>query len=129
MARRGLSVSRILKPLPVGSIIFWHQNFAGTPTLPAGWVLCNGILITDGRSPYVGQSTPLLSSGQTCFWRGSNTSSGPFFTSLHQHNINSATAPFFNYILQVGSGGYTFNTTADFNDPPAWDMVPLMRIF
>ena len=46
----------------------------GTPSLPNGWVECNGQTINDSTSPYNGKSVPNLNSNKR-FLRGS-TSSG-----------------------------------------------------
>jgi len=47
---------------PVGTILAWHKSLAGTPSLPASgeWVECNGQVLSDGQSPYNGQTIPNL---------------------------------------------------------------------
>lgn len=45
---------------PVGSIIAWHKNFSNTPSLPFGWVECNGQTLNDPSSPYHNQVIPNL---------------------------------------------------------------------
>lgn len=45
---------------PIGSIMAWHKSMPGTPTLPEGWVECNGQPVDDARSPYDGQVIPNL---------------------------------------------------------------------
>lgn len=69
--------------VPIGSIIAWHGNMAGTPALPAGWLECNGQTVTDGASPMNGVAVPNLNSGTTSqsgdasrgrFLRGNTTS-------------------------------------------------------
>ena len=73
---------------PVGSILAWHPNLGGVPSLPAGWQLCNGSTITSG--PMAGRVTPNLNgnttseSGDTSrgrFLRGSTVSGTFAFTS------------------------------------------------
>lgn len=63
---------------PVGSIVAWHKNLPGVPTLPTGWVECNGQLVNDSQSPINGQSLPNLNavSGYAGgrFLRGGTTS-------------------------------------------------------
>jgi len=83
---------------PVGSILAWHPNLGGVPSLPAGWQLCNGSTITSG--PMAGRVTPNLNgttisaSGDSAggrFLRGSTTS-GIFETdqanNFYQINIH-----------------------------------------
>jgi len=45
---------------PIGSIIAWHKDFANTPSLPYGWVECNGQTLNDPASPYHNQVIPNL---------------------------------------------------------------------
>jgi len=45
---------------PIGSIIAWHKDFANTPSLPYGWVECNGQTLNDPGSPYHNQVIPNL---------------------------------------------------------------------
>jgi hypothetical protein len=66
--------------LPVGSMIPWHKNFAGSdpmnaPALPAEWVEANGQTITDPDSPFDGTAVPDLN-GQGLFVRGAPSSGG-----------------------------------------------------
>lgn len=67
-----LAAETALKP-PVGSIIAWHKSFTGVPSLPAGWMECNGATVVDVGSPLNGQVLPDLN-GQARFLRGSGTS-------------------------------------------------------
>lgn len=45
---------------PIGSIIAWHKDFSNTPSLPYGWVECNGQTLNDPASPYHNQVIPNL---------------------------------------------------------------------
>lgn len=69
--------------VPIGSIIAWHGNMNGVPTLPDGWMECNGTIINDAASPMNGQNVPNLNGNTTSssgdasrgrFLRGSTTS-------------------------------------------------------
>jgi hypothetical protein len=51
--------------IPIGSIVAWHGNLGGVPTLPAGWVECDGSLIADAASPMNGQTMPDLNNATT----------------------------------------------------------------
>ena len=46
--------------VPIGSIMAWHKSFPNTPSLPAGWVECNGQILNEPGSPYDGQTIPDL---------------------------------------------------------------------
>ncbi len=54
-------VSSSYQPVPpIGSIIAWHKSMSGTPSLPYGWVECNGQTLSDPASPYHNQTIPNL---------------------------------------------------------------------
>ena len=59
--------------VPIGAILPWHKSLNGTPTLPVGWVECNGQTLNDTQSPLHGQVIPDLN-GQALFIRGGATS-------------------------------------------------------
>jgi hypothetical protein len=48
--------------MPIGSIIAWHKSLTGVPSLPDGWVECNGGTVNDISSPLNGQAIPDLNS-------------------------------------------------------------------
>lgn len=64
--------------LPIGSVIAWAKSFTGVPSgLPAGWVECNGQVLSDGESLLDAQTIPNLNAsggGTKRFLRGSTTS-------------------------------------------------------
>jgi len=64
--------------VPIGSVIAWHEDFANTPSLPDGWVECNGQVLSDIESVYDGLMIPDLNSTVEgtfgYFLRGSHTS-------------------------------------------------------
>lgn len=73
------SNGELLKGMPVGVILPWHKNLTGVPSLPEGWLECNGQTISDASSPMNGQATPDLNSqvyagGRGYYIRGGNTS-------------------------------------------------------
>lgn len=45
---------------PVGTILSWHKDLAGTPALNDWWHECDGSLVTDVDSPYVGTNLPAI---------------------------------------------------------------------
>jgi hypothetical protein len=51
--------------VPIGSIIAWHGNMSGVPSLPTGWVQCSGGTVSDAASPMNGQAIPNLNGGTT----------------------------------------------------------------
>ena len=58
---------------PIGVIMAWHKSFGSTPSLPNGWIECNGQLLNDSASPYDGQIMPDLNNK-----RDANYSAGSF---------------------------------------------------
>lgn len=50
---------------PIGAIIAWHKDFAGTPALPTGWAECNGQTLSLAGSPYNGATLPNLNGALT----------------------------------------------------------------
>jgi len=45
---------------PVGTIMAWAKNLTGVPSLPAGWMECDGTQVTDADSPLNGTTLPDL---------------------------------------------------------------------
>lgn len=76
--------------VPIGSIVAWHKNIPGRPSLPVGWVECNGGTVSNADSPLNGQAIPNLNNATTSksgdasygrFLRG-HTSSGVYQTDV-----------------------------------------------
>ncbi len=84
--------------MPIGTIMAWHKSLPGSPgpTLPDGWVECNGQTLNDPLSPYNGETIPDLNNPlngdilKGRFLRG-GTTSGDFEEDQfqgHWHNLN-----------------------------------------
>jgi len=58
---------------PIGSVLPWLKSFTNTPSLPTGWVECDGSVLSDAASVYDGQTLPDMNTTQS-FLRGSSTS-------------------------------------------------------
>lgn len=69
---------------PVGTIVGWLKSFTNTPSIPAGWVECNGQTLGDAGSVYNGQVIPNLN-GDNRFLRGNATSGGTGGSETHNH--------------------------------------------
>ncbi len=76
--------------VPIGTIVAWHRDLAGTPPLPDGWVECKGQVLGDPGSPYDGQAIPDLN-GEERFLRGGTDSGTPedFQIQSHGHGAGS----------------------------------------
>jgi hypothetical protein len=90
--------------VPVAGIVAWHKSIPGAPpSLPDGWLECNGQTVTDSASPLNGQLLPNLN-GDGRFLRGS-ASSGTMqaddFKS-HSHAMNGTNV---DIVTVVPSGG------------------------
>ncbi len=76
---------------PIGTIEAFHKSMLATPTLPWGWVECNGQVFADPESPYNGQTVPLLNAnGQ--FLRGSMVSGTMQTEDVGSHTHTGTTA-------------------------------------
>lgn len=74
--------------VPVGTIMAWAKSMTNTPSLPRGWVECNGQAIEDPQSPYVGQSVPDLNGATEeggRFLRGAAASGATGGSTTHTH--------------------------------------------
>jgi len=69
----GMTASSDWYKPPIGSVIAWLKSYTNTPSLPAGWVECDGTVLSDTNSPYHGQTLPNLN-GNNRFLRGNNSS-------------------------------------------------------
>ena len=101
---------------PLGTIIAWHKSLTGTPSIPDGWVECNGQTLSDPASPLNGQvipnlnghpsgaNSPGLGEKRSMFLRG-GTSSGAGQDGTYQQHIDLASfQPF------TGGGGSAFKS-------------------
>lgn len=72
--------------VPVGAILPWLKSFTGTPSLPTGFVECDGQVLNDADSVYNGETIPDLN-GDNRFLRGNATSgaTGGSETMAHTH--------------------------------------------
>lgn len=59
--------------VPIGTVLAWLKSLSGTPSIPAGYVECNGQTISDSTSLYDGVTLPDLN-GNNNFLRGGSTS-------------------------------------------------------
>ena len=115
--------------VPIGTILPWLKSFTGTPTLPSGYVECDGSVLNDADSIFNGETLPDLN-GDNQFARGNSTSGGTggAETMAHTHNLSSAsfTIAGSGTILTIGSiTGGASNTE---NRPPFYNVVWIMRI-
>ena len=86
---------------PIGVVMPWLKTMTGMPTLPDGWVECNGQTLSDSDSPFDGETIPDLNNNDL-FLRGNATSGGTggadtstlATTNLpaHTHTISTGTA-------------------------------------
>ena len=74
---------------PIGSIMAWAGNLSGVPTLPVGWVECNGQTLSDSDSQLNGVTIPDLN-GDNRFLRGDSTSGGTGGSEDSSTSLNTA---------------------------------------
>ncbi len=101
---------------PIGSIEAFHKNMAATPTLPWGWVECNGQVLSDPESPYNGQTIPSLNATGK-FLRGSTVSGTMQNEDVGGHTHAGATAAAGNH----NHGGSTGSVNSTNGRVVPWD--------
>lgn len=75
---------------PVGCVGAFLKTFTNTPTLPDGYVECNGQILSDSQSVYDGVEIPNLngnSGGTQRFIRCSTVSGGTGGNETHRHQL------------------------------------------
>ncbi len=116
-------INAIKTETPVGTIMAWLKSLLHTPaTLPDNWVECDGSVLSDGDSPYDGDTLPDLNGGE--FMRGNSTSGGTggadTINLAHNHTIEtSGTTTGSNQSFCFISGGWLMmqrSTGADVRD-------------
>ena len=113
--------------VPIGGLVAWLKSFPNTPSLPSGFIECNGQLLTDPNSPYEGQTIPNLngaSAGTQRFLRGATTSGTTGGSETHTHTLDSigsspSTGPY-------SIGELTTNSTSTL--PSYYEVVWIMRV-
>jgi len=126
--------------VPIGAVVAWLKSLTGTPALPAEYVECNGQTISDGASPFNGQTIPNLN-GTNQFLRGNSTSGGTGGAATHDHSFSGTTdVEDGDTDVQSNTGApalvaalghvhsYTGTSDAASSLPPCTDVVWIMRI-
>ena len=93
--------------VPIGGVIAWFKDTAGTPALPANFVECNGQFLADPASPLDGQLMPDLNTGIQRFIRGGTVSgvTGGIDTFATVSADNAGVGPTFNAVTTDYSPG------------------------
>lgn len=81
--------------VPIGAILPWLKSFTNTPSLPTGFVECDGSVLSDADSVYNGETLPDLNGNE--FVRGAATSGGTGggttgAGSAHGHDVTGTSA-------------------------------------
>lgn len=115
---------------PVGCVMAWLKSYTNTPSLPSGWVECDGSVLNDAASVYDGQTLPDLN-GDNRFLRGNSTSGGTGGSETHTHVQTDAG----NFILggsgcSGADGGAKSGGTTDATStlPTYYEVVWIMRV-
>lgn len=90
--------------VPIGAMIPWLKSLTGVPSLPEGWVECDGSAISDSDSPMNGQNTPNMTGK---FLRGAATSGGTGGADTHNHGGSTSLIGGDRYASEAASGSYT----------------------
>lgn len=122
---------------PIGSVLPWLKTLTNTPSLPDGWVECDGSTISDSDSPYDGVTIPDLN-GDNRFLRGSSTSGSTGGSDTHDHTYSGTTGSSGQVGLADGNPTpvappnhtHTYSGTTDSGStlPSYYEVVYIMRI-
>ena len=110
---------------PIGGVMAWLKSFTGVPSLPDGWIECNGQAISDAASPLNGETAPDLnaSAGTARFLRGGTESSAEGGTETHTHAMTGS-----GEVDAEDTRVYSATTTAASTLPSYHTVVWIMRI-
>jgi len=123
--------------VPLGAVLAWLKNLAGTPPLSANYIECNGQTLSDNASVYNGATIPNLngaSSGARRFLRGSSTSGATggadTFTPAGTISTPSATVSVTSGGTPAAGGSHThvFTGAPAGSLPSYYEVVWVMRI-
>lgn len=109
---------------PIGSVVAWLKSLTNTPTLPDGWVECNGQSLSDSDSPYNGVTIPNLNAsggGDQRFLVGGTTSgtTGGNLSIAKLYGTGGVTP---------WDGSYIDNGKRSDTRPPFYTVVWIMRV-
>ena len=113
---------------PIGAVVAWAKSIAGVSTnLPAGWVECNGQVLSNANSPMNGATIPNLNGvgGQPQrFLRGAQVSGGTggVDSVILGHSPNSS----IDHFDSTGEEGY--NDHVFDPKPPYFEIVWIIRV-
>jgi hypothetical protein len=110
--------------LPVGTVVSWLKDYANTPSLPAGWLACNGQVVSDSSSPYDGQMLPDLNN-QKRFLRGSASSGVTGGSETHRHQLGEHTP---NGISYIDGGEFDEYTDVQSSLPSFYEVVWIIKV-
>ena len=118
--------SQIFSNVLVGMIIAFDKDLTGVPSLPNGFVECNGQVLSDADSPLNGQTMPDLNGGTTQrFLRGNSSSGGTGGSESHSHSTSSSLRDTFGGSLQTTTNTSTGSTSTL---PSYYEIVWAIRV-
>jgi len=81
--------SDLYKISPIGTILPFLKSYTNTPSLPEGWVECNGQTLDDEESVFDGQVIPDLNGNNYCLYghSASGTTKTEDFLPNHKHGF------------------------------------------
>ncbi len=133
---------------PIGSIVAWAKTLAGVPALPAGWVQCDGAVLSDPDSLLDGTTIPDLNGGIFLEGQATSGATGGSATMAHTHTSAAHAHNLFGVATSLATDGANFAAadldagqatdsatpgatgaaSNDENRPPFYTVVWIMRI-
>ena len=113
---------------PIGTILPWAKSFTGVPSIPDGYLECDGSAISDSDSPLNGETLPDLNGGTYRMLRGATTSGGTGGDDTwdHGHVVTQGQEINDNGAKPVSTSA-AWGTTVNIL-PPYYEVVFIMRI-
>jgi len=103
--------------IPIGGIIWWHKSLTGVPSLPSGWVECNGQVLSDSESLLDGQTMPNINYANGRFIRGGTTSGTTQSNQNKSHTHGASTVlEFLGIALGAAGGAYGFTSGGNYTN-------------
>jgi len=113
--------------VPIGVVIAFLKSYTNTPTLPDGFVECNGQVLDDADSPYDTQTIPDLNGGNR-FLRGNSTSGGTGGAENHTHTVELDQQSYDPGVQGYNNTSSLITTSSADSKPPYYEVVWVMRI-
>lgn len=145
LTKMAMIVKDLVRNPPIGTLLPWAKSLTGVPTLPVGWMECDGSVVSDSASPMNGTTLPDMN-GDNRFVRGNSTSGGTGGESTHVLTVAELASHGHTFPIHYFDGGGNYAAVANLskrtdvstttagsnaaheNKPPYYNVVWIIRI-